>query len=86
MENKEIKLKISEFVIFFPAKKFLCRKKWFKTSSSIILNVRQTVELFAKRFYAVFPLRLHLSENKLVKLTFLISLWDSREARLSANP
>lgn len=54
-------------------------------SSSIILNIRQTVDLFAKHFHTVFPLGLSLSENKLVKLTFLISLWDLREARLSAN-
>lgn len=56
-----------------------------QTSSSTILNIRQTVDLFAKHFHTVFPLGLSLSENRLVKLTFLISLWDLREAQLSAK-
>lgn len=56
-----------------------------QTSSSIILNIRQTVDLFAKKFHTEFPLGHSLSENKLVKLTFLIRLWDLREPRLSAN-
>lgn len=49
------------------------------------MNIRQTVDLFAKHFHTVFPLGLSLSENKLVKLTFLISLWDLREVLLSAK-
>lgn len=60
-------------------------EKMVPTSSSVILNICQTVDLFAKHFHTVFPPALSLSENKLVKLTFLISLWYLREARLSAN-
>lgn len=60
-------------------------EKMFPTSSSVILNICQTVDLFAKHFHTIFPPALSLSENKLVKLTFLISLWYLREARLSAN-
>jgi len=60
-------------------------EKMVQTSSSVILNICQTVDLFAKHFHTVFPPGLSLSENKLVKLTFLISLWDLREARLPAN-
>lgn len=72
-------------MLSFFLQKFAMPEKMVQTSSSIILNTCQTVDLFAKHFHTVFPLGLSLSENKLVKLTFLISLWDLREARSSAS-